>query len=170
MGSVNKSIERSFCVNLDPCEFNNDNDVVTKMLDTYGYMSTGSQPETGVSVTNQNTVAREGHRATQVALTPSQTESQLYSFGSPMGATEHGGRSRVGLSQNALCALSLHQRATGSRPVNLYGEQMETTGSFHNGGDRHFGRTPDCFSGWNSTPNSLIRARVSTSLCSCVET
>ena len=121
LGSVNKSIERSFCVNLDPCEFNNDNDVVTKMLDTYGNMSTRSQPETGVSVTKQNTVVREGHRATQVALTPSQAESQLYSFSSPLGATEHGGRSRVGLSQNALCALSLHQRATGSRPVNRAG-------------------------------------------------
>merc|ERR1712131_325685 len=124
MGSVNKSIERSLCVSLDPCEFNNDNDVVTKMLDTYGYMSTRSQPETGVSVTNQNTVVREGHRATQVALTPSQTESQLYSFGSPLGATERGGRSRVGLSQDAFRTISVHQRATGSRPFNLYGGQI----------------------------------------------
>ena len=117
LGSVNKSIERSFCVNLDPCEFNNDNDVVTKMLDTYGNMSTRSQPETGVSVTNQNTVAREGHRATQVALTPSQAEPQLYSFSSPLGAEEHGGRSRVGANQNAFRALPVQQETTRGRPI-----------------------------------------------------
>ena len=39
LSTVNKSIERAFCVMDDPCEFNNDNEVVTKMLDTYGYMS-----------------------------------------------------------------------------------------------------------------------------------
>ena len=60
LSTVNKSIERAFCVSDDPCEFNNDNEVVSKMLDTYGYMSTRSQ-SAGASVTNQNTVVREGH-------------------------------------------------------------------------------------------------------------
>ena len=143
--TVNKSIERAFCVNDDPCEFHNDNEVVTKMLDTYGYMSTRSQIA-GASVT-KSTVVREGHKAKQLALTPSQTDSQLYSFGSPLGATEHGGRSRVGISQNAFRALSVHQGTTGSRPVIFQGEQMETTRPFHNGDKRHFGRAQDCFSG-----------------------
>ena len=102
LSTVNKSIERAFCVNDDPCEFNNDNEVVTKMLVTYGYMSTRSQ-RAGASVT-ESTVVREGHKAKELALTPSQTDSQLYSFGSPLGATEHGGRSRVGISQNAFRA------------------------------------------------------------------
>ena len=115
----------------------------------YGHMSNRSQ-SAGASVTNQNTVVREGHKTTQVVLAPSQTESQLYSFGSPLGATEHGGRSRVGLSQNALRALSVHQGTTGSRPVIFQGEQMETTRPFHNGDKRHFGRAQDCFSGWNN--------------------
>ena len=34
LSTVNKSIERPFCVTDDACEFNNDNEVVTKMLDT----------------------------------------------------------------------------------------------------------------------------------------
>ena len=49
LSTVNKSIERAFCVMDDPCEFNNDNEVVTKMLDTYGYMSTRSPESWGPS-------------------------------------------------------------------------------------------------------------------------
>ena len=49
LSAVNKSIERAFCVTDDPCEFNNDNEVVTKMLDTYGYMSTRSPKGWGPS-------------------------------------------------------------------------------------------------------------------------
>ena len=62
LSTVNKSIEKAFCVNDDPCEFNNDNEVVTKMLDTYGYMSTRSQ-RAGASVTS--TVVRGGDKAEQ---------------------------------------------------------------------------------------------------------
>ena len=31
LSTVNKSIERAFCVMSDPCEFNNDNEVVSKI-------------------------------------------------------------------------------------------------------------------------------------------
>ena len=53
---------------------NNDNKVVTKMLDTYDSMSTKSQ-SAGVLVTFHGTVVKGGLKATQVTLTPSQTES-----------------------------------------------------------------------------------------------
>ena len=68
----NKSIEMDLCVNSDLFKSNNDNKVVTKRLDTYDSMSTKPQ-SAGVLVTIPGTVVREGHKATQVALTPSQT-------------------------------------------------------------------------------------------------
>ena len=70
----NKSIEMDLCVNSDLFKSNNDIKVVTKMLDTYDSMSTKSQSAEAL-VTIPSTVVREGHKATQVALTPSQTES-----------------------------------------------------------------------------------------------
>ena len=48
----------------------------------------------------------------------------------------------MGLCLGALCTVSVHQRATGSRPVNLNGEQMEATGPFHSGSEHRFGWTP----------------------------
>ena len=62
------------CVNSDLFKSNNDIKVVTKMLDTYDSMSTKSQSAEAL-VTIPSTVVREGHKATQVALSPSQTES-----------------------------------------------------------------------------------------------
>ena len=70
----NKSIEMDLCVNSDLFKSNNDIKVVTKMLDTYDSMSTKSQSAEAL-VTIPSTVVREGHKATQVALSPSQTES-----------------------------------------------------------------------------------------------
>ena len=64
----------NLCVNSDLFKSNNDIKVVTKMLDTYDSMSTKSQSAEAL-VTIPSTVVREGHKATQVALSPSQTES-----------------------------------------------------------------------------------------------
>ena len=61
LSTVNKSIERAFCVNDDPCEFNNDNEVVSKMLETYGNMSTKSQAA-GASVTGYHSTVDRGGR------------------------------------------------------------------------------------------------------------
>ena len=67
LSTVNKSIERAFCVMSDPCEFNNDNEVVSKMLETYGNMSTKSQAA-GASVTGyHSTVDRGEEKAGQPA-------------------------------------------------------------------------------------------------------
>ena len=148
LSTVNNSIERPFRVTDDACEFNNDNEVVTKMLDTYGFGGSGSQ-QVGTPVA-VGTVGNEGHKAAKAALPTSQTGPRLYSYGSPLGATGHGGRSGAGFSQDALCALPVHQRTTGSKPVNPYGGQVEASGPLRNGNSGHFGGTPDSFSGWNN--------------------
>ena len=134
LSTVNKSIERAFCVMDDPCEFNNDNEVVTKMLDTYGYMSTRSQ-KAGASVTSyHSTVDRGGDKTEQSVLSPPQIGPQLYSFSSPLGAEEHGGRSRVGTNQNAFRALPVQQETTRSRPIVYQVGQMEQGWLKKNGG------------------------------------
>ena len=66
------------CVNSDLFKSNNDIKVVTKMLDTYDSMSTKSQSAEAL-VTIYGTVVREGHKAPQGTLAPSQMESHTSS-------------------------------------------------------------------------------------------
>ena len=71
------------------------NEVVYKLLETYGNMSTKSK-SAGASVTSYpSTVVRGEEEIGQPIPLPPQIESQLYSLRSPLGVTGHGGRSKV---------------------------------------------------------------------------
>ena len=88
----NKGIEMDLCVNSGLFKPYNDVKVVTEMLDTYDSMSTKSQSAEAL-VTNYSTVVREGHKAPQGTLTPSQTEP--HSFSAPpwvLQSTEGGAK------------------------------------------------------------------------------
>ena len=144
----NKSIEMDLCVNSDLSKSNTDIKVVTKMLDTYDSMSTKSQSAEAL-VTNYGTVVREGHKAPQGTLTPSQTESHTSSAPPWVLQSTEGGAEWDSVSVSFAQYLSTKEQQEVGLLI-LYGEQMEATGSFHNGSEHHFGRTPDSFSGWNN--------------------